>query len=163
MSPLELVPFWMPQGPWGALSQWHASPFVVDGVRYATAEHWMMAAKARLFGDAPELAVILATDDPSEAKAAGRRVRGFDAARWEPLREGVVIEGNLHKFGQNDAAREVLLSTGELLLVEASPHDRIWGVGLAADDPRLGDLRRWRGQNLLGRCLMRVRERLRVT
>jgi ribA/ribD-fused uncharacterized protein len=144
------------------LSQWYPAPFVVDGVRYATAEHWMMAGKARTFGDAATLARILADDDPASAKARGREVRGFDGDRWRAVARDIVVTGNLAKFGQHEALRRYLLGTGERLLVEASPHDAIWGIGLSRDDPRAADPARWRGENLLGFALMEVRARLRA-
>lgn len=141
-------------------SQWYPSPFTVDGVRYATAEHWMMAGKARLFDDAGALANVLANDDPAAAKAAGRRVRDFDEARWLAHRFDLVVEGNVAKFSQHPALRGFLLSTGDQVLVEASPVDAIWGIGLAAADPRVSDPSQWSGLNLLGFALMVVRERL---
>ncbi|MFB7514321.1 NADAR family protein [Streptomyces sp. NPDC056144] len=144
------------------LSQWWPSPFVVDGVRYETAEHWMMAAKARLFGDAEAERAALSARTPAEAKKAGRLVRGFDDAVWERERFGIVVEGSVHKFASDEALRSYLLSTGSRVLVEASPVDRIWGVGLAADDPRAQDPARWRGLNLLGFALMEARDRLRA-
>ncbi|MFC8508225.1 NADAR family protein [Streptomyces sp. NPDC057411] len=143
------------------LSQWWPSPFVVDGVRYATAEHWMMAAKARLFGDPEAEAAALAAPTPAQAKNAGRLVRGFDETVWERERFGIVTAGSVHKFGADEALRAFLVGTGSRVLVEASPLDRVWGIGLAADDPRARDPRRWRGLNLLGFALMEARERLR--
>lgn len=142
-------------------SQWYASPFAVDGVRYATAEHWMMAEKARLFGDEAALAKVLASGDPDAAKAAGRAVVDFDDARWRSHRETIVFRGNLAKFEQHPALREFLRATGDRILVEASPVDAIWGIGLAAADPRAQDPTQWRGLNLLGFALMRVREAIR--
>ncbi|MFI8960532.1 NADAR family protein [Streptomyces sp. NPDC053493] len=143
------------------LSQWWPSPFVVDGVRYATAEHWMMAAKARLFGDAEAERAVLAARTPAEAKNTGRLVRGFDETVWERERFGIVVAGSVHKFGADEALRAFLVGTGSRVLVEASPLDRVWGIGLAADDPRAMDPARWRGLNLLGFALMEARDRLR--
>lgn len=143
------------------LSQWYPAPFVVDGARYATAEHWMMAGKARLFGDDDALAAILDAPDPASAKALGRTVRGFDDARWNAHRFALVVEGNVHKFGQDAALRAFLLATGDRVLVEASPRDRIWGIGLGAANEDARDPRRWRGLNLLGFALMQARTRLR--
>lgn len=144
------------------LSQWWQSPFAVDGVEYATAEHWMMASKARLFDDAEAERTALAAAGPALAKKAGRLVRGFDEAVWERERSGIVVEGSVHKFRQDDRLRDYLLGTGDRVLVEASPMDRIWGIGLAADDERAQDPARWRGINLLGFALMEARERLRA-
>ncbi|WP_175439246.1 NADAR family protein [Streptomyces vilmorinianum] len=142
------------------LSQWWPSPFEVEGVRYATAEHWMMAGKARLFGDREAEQAALASRSPAEAKKAGRMVRGFDETVWERERFAIVVEGSVHKFGSDDALRAFLIGTGRRVLVEASPLDRVWGIGLAADDPRAMDPARWRGLNLLGFALMEARERL---
>ncbi|MEU9560213.1 NADAR family protein [Streptomyces fumanus] len=146
----------------GCLSQWWPSPFTVDGVEYATAEHWMMAAKARLFGDAEAERRVLAAGHPAEAKRAGRLVRGFDEAIWARERFGIVVEGSVHKFAADGALREFLLGTGDRILVEASPVDPVWGIGLAADDEAAADPERWRGANLLGFALMAARERLRA-
>lgn len=160
--------FWghrpMPDGRLSAscLSQWWPSPFEVDGVRYATAEHWMMASKARLFGDAEAERAALDAATPAQAKNAGRLVRGFDDAVWQRERFGIVVEGSVHKFSSDEALRGYLLGTGGRVLVEASPLDRIWGIGLAADDARAKDPARWRGLNLLGFALMEARERLRT-
>ncbi|HEY9371254.1 NADAR family protein [Streptomyces sp.] len=145
------------------LSQWWPSPFEVDGLRYATAEHWMMAEKARLFGDAEAEQAALTAKSPAQAKKAGRLVRGFDEAAWDRERFGIVVAGSVHKFGADDALRAFLLGTGGRVLVEASPMDRVWGIGLTADDPRAADPERWRGLNLLGFALMEAREQLRAS
>ncbi|MGW5662065.1 NADAR family protein [Streptomyces sp. NPDC003758] len=142
------------------LSQWWPSPFTVDGVEYATAEHWMMASKARLFDDAEAERKVLQSPEPALAKKAGRLVRGFDEAIWERERFGIVVEGSVHKFAAHEALRDFLLGTGERVLVETSPLDRVWGIGLAAGDERAADPERWRGPNLLGFALMEARERL---
>ncbi|MER7663380.1 MULTISPECIES: NADAR family protein [unclassified Streptomyces] len=144
------------------LSQWWEAPFEVEGVRYATAEHWMMAHKARLFGDAEAERKALEAPNPGAAKRAGREVRGFDDTLWKRERFAIVRSGSVHKFAQHAALRDFLLTTGDRVLVEASPLDRIWGIGLAADDERAQDPTRWRGQNLLGFALMEAREELRA-
>ncbi|MGW3358515.1 NADAR family protein [Streptomyces bungoensis] len=144
----------------GCLSQWWPSPFVVDGVRYATAEHWMMAGKARLFGDPEAERRVLAAEHPAAAKKAGRLVRGFDEETWARERFRIVVEGSVHKFTSDDDLGLFLLNTGDRVLVEASPVDRVWGIGLAADDEAASDPTRWRGPNLLGFALMEAREHL---
>jgi ribA/ribD-fused uncharacterized protein len=144
----------------GCLSQWWPSPFTVDGVVYATAEHWMMAGKARLFGDTEAERKAVAAGHPRTAKSVGRTVRGFDEQVWERERFALVTEGSVHKFRQHPELRDYLLGTGNRVLVEASPLDRVWGIGLAADDPRAGDPAAWRGLNLLGFALMEARARL---
>ncbi|MGW5668866.1 NADAR family protein [Micromonospora sp. NPDC003776] len=145
----------------GCLSQWWPAPFTVDGRTYATAEHWMMWHKAVLFGDAEVAAQVLTAAHPHRAKSLGRQVRGFDEATWAARRYDIVVAGSVAKFGQHEELKRFLLGTGDRVLVEASPLDRIWGIGLAADDPRAGDPERWRGHNLLGFALMEAREALR--
>ncbi|NUS17114.1 MAG: NADAR family protein [Streptomyces sp.] len=144
----------------GCLSQWWPAHFTVDGVRYATAEHWMMAGKARMFGDPDAERRIMAAAEPGAAKAAGRTVRGFDEQVWARERFALVVEGSRHKFGQHPELLEFLLATAGRVLVEASPLDRVWGIGLAAEDERAGDPARWRGLNLLGFALMDARDAL---
>ena len=146
-------------GPW-YLSQWWPGTFEVDGVAYASAEHWMMAGKARLFGDHATLAKILAAPSPGAAKGLGRRVARFDDATWTAHRYELVVRGNVAKFGQDPALRGYLLGTAGRVLIEASPLDRIWGIGLAADDRRVADPAAWNGLNLLGFALMDARDRL---
>ncbi|CAL9411545.1 NADAR family protein [Streptomyces sp. enrichment culture] len=166
---VKYLHFWghrpLPDGRVGAscLSQWWPSPFTVDGVEYATAEHWMMAAKARLFDDTEGERRVLAAEHPSEAKKAGRLVRGFDEEIWRRERFGIVVEGSVHKFAAHGELRSFLLNTGDRVLVEASPVDRVWGIGLAADAEAANDPNRWRGPNLLGFALMEARRRLRET
>jgi len=142
------------------LSQWFPAAFEVDGVRYATAEHWMMAEKARLFGDAPALGEILTATSPAEAKAHGRTVRNYSDEAWERARMDAVVRGNVAKFEQNAALGVFLRGTGDRVLVEASPRDRIWGIGMGASNPDARIPARWRGRNLLGFALMEARARL---
>jgi len=142
------------------LSQWWPSAFEVEGIVYRTAEHWMMSHKARLFGDEETASRILKAESPKDVKQLGREARGFDAAAWDAKKLAIVQEGSFHKFSQNAALRDYLLSTGDLILVEASPVDRIWGIGLAANDDRASDPHQWQGENLLGFALMHARERL---
>lgn len=142
-------------------SQWWDSPFTVDGVTYPTSEHWMMAGKARLFGDETALAQVLAAASPGAAKAVGRSVQGFDDAAWEAARFELVVQGNVHKFSAHPDLGAFLVGTGDRVLVEASPHDRVWGIGLVAGDERALRPGTWQGLNLLGFALMVARDRLR--
>ena len=144
----------------GCLSQWWPSAFTVEGVRFATAEHYMMWRKALLFGDEEAAQRIIVASHPRQAKMLGRRVRGFDEQTWADARRAIVVEAGLAKFGQRPELRDFLLGTGERILVEASPTDRIWGIGLAAVDERTADPARWRGLNLLGFALMEARRQL---
>jgi ribA/ribD-fused uncharacterized protein len=138
-------------------SQWHPASFTIEGAGYTCAEQFMMAEKARLFGDEETRARILATDSPREHKALGRRVKGFDAARWTEVCREIVYRGNVAKFTQNAELAAKLRATGDQTLVEASPLDLVWGIGLAAEDPRATDPSAWPGKNWLGEALMRVR------
>ena len=162
----ELLCFWghRPQADGGVgrgcLSQWWPCTFELDGGRYRSAEHWMMAAKARLFGDEAAASAIMAAGHPGKAKALGRQVAGYDEARWRAERFAIVVRGNLAKFSQDQSLGAWLLGTGDKVLVEASPVDRIWGIGLAADDAMTADPAAWPGLNLLGFALMEVRDQL---
>lgn len=143
-------------------SQWWQEPFVVDGVEYLTAEHWMMASKARVFNDPQSLERIIACSTPAESKARGRRVCNYDEKTWSEARYNIVVTGNLHKFGQNPKLAEFLLATGDKILVEASPYDPIWGIGIAETHVNASKPRLWPGKNLLGFALMDVRKELQV-
>lgn len=140
-------------------SQWYNAPLVVDGDRYPTAEHFMMAEKATLFGDQQIRAQVLQAPSPAAAKALGRKVRGFDAATWVANRFSIVVRANSAKFAQNPEMGQFLLQTGSHILVEASPVDRIWGIGMARDNEKVNNPNLWRGLNLLGFALMQVRDR----
>jgi ribA/ribD-fused uncharacterized protein len=139
------------------LSQWWPATFSIDGQRYPTAEHYMMAQKAKLFGDEETRSRILSAGGPAEAKSLGRRVRGFDEGLWAAGRFEIAVRGNTAKFAQNPELKEWLIGTGKVVLVEASPADTVWGIGLAASDKRALDPRTWRGLNLLGFALMKAR------
>jgi ribA/ribD-fused uncharacterized protein len=144
-------------------SQWYASRFSIDNVEYSCCEQFMMAEKARVFRDAQSERAILDADHPKAQKALGRNVRGFDEAIWNSVCRGIVYRGNLAKFGQNDPLRVTLLGTEHRVIVEASPYDRIWGIGLAPDDDRIHNPAKWRGSNWLGIAIMQVRDQLRQT
>jgi ribA/ribD-fused uncharacterized protein len=144
----------------GALSQWAPSPFTLDGVQYSTAEQYMMAMKADYFGDDDAKAKIMATDSPSEQKSIGRMVKNFNAEAWNAVSRGFVYKANIAKFTQNQWCMDELIRTGDLEIVEASPYDPIWGIGLDANDPRAQDKTQWRGTNWLGEVLMKVRKDL---
>lgn len=145
------------------LSQWWQQGFLLDDIYYRTAEHWMMAEKARLFKDRASLSLILKARTPLEAKKLGRKVKGFELEIWQANAFGIVKQGNLHKFSQHPALAAYLLSTGEKVLVEASPYDQIWGIGLTKEAPQARDPREWLGTNLLGFALMEVRDELQAS
>lgn len=138
-------------------SQWSESEFVVDEILYRTAEHWMMAKKAELFEDTEILQRILVAKSPAEAKELGRKVRNFKREIWDAEKFQLVVEGNQHKFKQHADMQEFLMNTKNRILVEASPVDNIWGIGMAQDDKDILRPDCWKGENLLGFALMEVR------
>lgn len=141
-------------------SQWYDSSFTVDGLFYRTAEHYMMAQKAKLFGDNKAFLKILESTNPGAVKSIGREIGGFSEEIWIKHRFEIVVSGNFEKFSQNAKLKEFMVSTGERILVEASPVDKIWGIGLAADNDDVENPNKWKGLNLLGFALMQVRTRL---
>lgn len=162
---LKYLYFWGHTAPNGIIntscfSQWYPSDFSADNVIYPTAEHYMMAQKALLFGDKDIFHQIIKSNHPKQAKDLGRQVTGFNEKIWNENRFDIVVQGNLAKFGQNSELKDFLLNTGNRILVEASPVDKIWGVGLAKDDERIDNPLNWQGLNLLGFALMTVRDEL---
>ncbi len=146
---------------WGkgdVFSNFHPAKFTIKGIDFNCVEQCMMYAKAKNFGDNEIAARILKEKIPNEMKKLGRLVNGFNEEKWISIREKVVYVACREKFSQNKHLMDELLSTGDLMLVEASPSDKIWGIGLSADDPNATDESKWRGQNLLGKALMRVRK-----
>lgn len=141
-------------------SQWFPGKFEENGIIYKTAEHYMMAGKARLFNDPETEEEILKAGTPNQAKALGRKVKNFDPKLWDDYKYEIVTQGNLLKFSQNHKFKDFLLSTGEKILVEASPYDRIWGIGMLETDNRAENPLLWNGENLLGFALMEVRDQL---
>ncbi len=140
------------------LSQWWKCRFEHNGLTFRSTEHWMMYQKALLFNDLAIAQQILDCHAPGEAKELGRKVTNFDNDIWNANRIQIVVEGNLLKFNQNDALRTFLLNTKQRILVEASPVDEIWGVGLSKDAKTIHNPHQWRGLNLLGFALMEVRD-----
>lgn len=149
--------FWKTESPF---SQWHSSTFEVDGISYNCCEQFMMASKARLFGDEAVLKLIMATDDPRYQKQLGRTVKNFELETWNNAVKDILKIGNLAKFRQNSHLKDKLLAT-ENELVEASPYDKIYGIGLSATDPRAKNKETWLGTNWLGEVLTEVREIIR--
>lgn len=142
-------------------SQWYDAPFAYDGCLYKTAEHFMMVEKAKLFSDSHKVPEILEADDPGKAKALGRTINNFDQKTWDDNKFEIVVRGNFEKFNRNAALKDFLLNTGDRILVEASPVDKVWGVGLAMNDPLIEYPYNWLGENLLGFALMKARQLLR--
>jgi len=138
--------------------QWYPSNFTVDGMEYVTAEQYMMAGKARLFGDKEIEAQIVKTTDPKKQKALGRKVQNFDEGVWKKSCVRIVTEGNLAKFSQDADFKKALLETAKKTLVEASPLDKIWGIGMDRKNQKAKKPAEWEGSNLLGVALMKARE-----
>jgi len=163
---LQFVYFWghrpLPDASIGpsCCSQWFDAGFDIDNIHYATAEHYMMAEKARTFGDTEALGQVLAATTPEDVKKIGRRVENFNAEVWNKRSIEVVLQGNLAKFSQNPRLGLWLRASGSSVLVEASPEDAIWGIGLHRDDPRANDPSVWPGKNLLGFAIMTARDQL---
>lgn len=143
------------------LSNWYPSNFELNGDTYLTNEHYMMAAKANLFGDQEILKKILSCQHPGEAKKLGREVSNFNEEVWLEKRFQIVVRGCFEKFNQNESLKNYLLKTGHKVLVEASPVDRIWGIGMGKNNPDAEKPSRWKGLNLLGFALMKARSQLR--
>lgn len=142
------------------LSQWFEAPFTVDGVAYPTAEHFMMAEKARLFGDLAACDRVLAAATAGEAKKIGREVTPWDQDTWAAHRFDIVVRASVGKFASNAPLRAFLLGTKDRVLVEASPRDRIWGIGMGKNNPSAENPLEWRGLNLLGFALMEARAQI---
>lgn len=141
----------------GPFSQWYPAKFRIAGKTYNCAEQYMMAMKALTFGDKETLEAIMKAASPKEQKALGRKVKGFNADKWNSLARDFVYEANYAKFS-NPTLKKLLLDTTGTELVEASPVDIIWGIGLAEDNPDAKDKSKWRGKNWLGQVLTRVRD-----
>lgn len=140
-------------------SNWHRSPFTdEDGIDYNCSEQYMMYKKAMLFGDSYIAKKILTKSDPRDQKDLGRMVANFDTKKWSDNAKKIVYEGLKLKFDQNPDLKKVLMQTSGKLLVEASPYDKVWGIGLAEDNPKIYDRNNWRGENWLGIVLTELRE-----
>ena len=142
------------------LSQWWMEDFWAIDSTYLCMEQYMMANKALLFGDEEIKKKIIECNEPQQIKELGRKVQGFDQDIWDRFKYSIVLNGNWLKFSQNRDLREYLISTGDSILVEASPYDNIWGIGFSADSPKAMNPFKWRGKNLLGFALMEVRDEL---
>ncbi len=142
-------------------SNWHPSPFVFDGINFNNSEQYMMYYKAKLFNDTVKMQEILDEPDPKEQKKLGRMIADFNDAVWLQNAEEVMVPGLKAKFQQNPTMLKELMDTNNTILAEASPSDIRWGIGLKEDDPLALDEKNWKGTNLLGVFLMKVREQIR--
>ena len=146
-------------------SQWHPAKIIAydiplfknQEVAFYNTEQYMMYMKAATFKDKKMMLKIVKEKDPKKVKRLGRQVKNFDCQIWDSVKEEIVFNGNLLKFSQNPHLKNKLLETGDKILVEASPYDRIWGIGMAKNNKNILDSSKWRGKNLLGKALMKVR------
>ena len=157
----EFIFFWNPEDtPQACLSQWTISNFEDLTQKYNCCEQYMMAQKALFFSDFENEKRILQSNDPSEMKRLGRIVKNFNSEEWNKVKYSIVLNGNYYKFSQNKEMRDFLMATGKSVLVEASPEDKVWGVGLDESNKDIYDLNKWKGENLLGFALMELRDEL---
>lgn len=144
----------------GHFSNWYPAAFVLNGYKYNCVEQYMMYMKAITFYDQDSAAKIMKSINPGEQKRLGKNVANFTDIKWDSVKEQIVYDGCLAKYIQNQDIHDLLLETGDMILVEASPYDKIWGIGLSESDSRATDESQWQGQNLLGIALMKVRKTL---
>lgn len=162
-QPLEFIFFWGHHQKTdditkSCLSQWYDCTFHEGGQAYHTAEQFMMAKKALLFDDHAIYNAILQENHPKNYKQLGRQIKNFSQAVWDREKYNIVVQGNRGKFSQNPKLGAFLQSTKGKILVEASPYDTIWGIGMKADAPNIQNPHTWRGENLLGFALMEIRD-----
>lgn len=142
-------------------SQWYKCNFTNStGITFSSAEQYMMYKKALLFKDKNIAKQILESNDPGEIKQLGRKVKNYDENTWNKFKYKIVVRGNKLKFSQNQKLLDRLLETTDKLLVEASPYDKIWGIGLTANNAIKISQNKWPGENLLGKALCEVRDYL---
>lgn len=144
----------------GEFSNWYGCDFTYKGVKFTSSEQAMMWEKANLFGDTEVANAIMRTNNPKEQKALGRKVRGFDVSVWEDNAVRLVTDICYEKFTQNKHLLTCILSYPGKTFVEASPLDKVWGIGLHYDDALASDKTQWNGTNWLGVCLNNVRDRI---
>ena len=140
----------------GPFSQWAKSPFEEFNTTFSCCEQFMMAAKAKLFNDEETYNQIMNTKSPKQHQALGRKVQGFEKDVWDNVARDYVTLGNYNKFTQNEDFFRLLYENKHRYFVEASPYDKIWGVGLAENNPLILNEENWRGTNWLGECINRT-------
>lgn len=151
-----MIYFWKTSDKYGIFSQWYKSDFKdINDIKYNCAEQFMMYQKAILFGDNDVANEILNETDPKNIKALGRKIKNFNQQEWDENKFEIVIAGNFYKFTQNNELKNILLNTGNEDIAEASPLDKIWGIGIDEKAAKSGA--EWQGENLLGKALMMVR------
>ena len=142
----------------GPFSQWYESEFSDGQNTFCCAEQFMMFNKALIFNDEQIADKILRTTDPKKHKQLGREIKGFNQAEWDIIKLIIVEQGNFLKFTSNDELKQLILKYDNF--VEGSPHDTVWGVGLHYEDDLILDPKNWKGENLLGRALLKVKNKI---
>lgn len=181
---VNIIPFWRVTDPYGMLCQWYMVDIIFDRDThkslpkkiksmkifenkklikslyntYNCSEQFMMFGKAMVFNDKIIGDKILRSASPKTHKSLGRKVSNFDADIWSSTSVEIVTLGNYLKFTQNNTLKNILSDTGDSILVEASPYDKLWGVGIKFDNKKIYDKTKWKGLNLLGEVLMSVRD-----
>ena len=140
------------------LSQFFPCKFKSNDIEYNCAEQYMMSEKAKLFKDEEIYQLILKETSPDKIKRLGRQIKNFNNREWDKNKLNIILQGNILKFSQNEDLKKFLIETGDKILVEASPYDKIWGIGLDQNNPDSRNPHKWNGLNLLGFTLMKVRD-----
>lgn len=156
----DFVFFWKPDQPNGYLGNWFNAPFHANGIHFYTSEHYMMYHKALLMGDQEIANAIIQNPDPSTAKKLGSRVKPWNEEIWIRERCRIMYEACYAKFSAHLGLRNLLIATGDAVIAEASPLDKIWGIGIGVTNKDSANPQQWKGLNLLGKVLMKVREDL---
>lgn len=148
--------------PFACFSNFYPSKFTADGKNFNCSEQYFMKKKQEMFDPTNvQLAnAIMAETSPAKIKAFGRQVKNYDETKWNQERYRVMKEALMYKFGQNQNMKQILMSTGNKILCECTNLDKIWASGLHITDPDRFDETKWKGQNLLGKALMEVRNEL---
>lgn len=141
-------------------SNWHRCRFIIEGITFNCSEQAMMYYKAKMFRDYDTANKILKSKNPREQKQLGREVKNFDESYWINNREEIMYRILYEKFTQNEDFKKELLKYKQHEFVEASPYDKIWGIGLDQTNDLILDESNWRGQNLLGKCITRLKNDL---
>ena len=147
----------------GEFSNWHPCQFVYLDNTFHSTEQAFMWRKAMCFKDKETADKILLTTDSQQAKRLGRLIKNYNEEIWGTARFWFMVYVNIQKFKQNPNLKKLLIDTENRILVEASPYDKIWGVGLEEENPLILDEKNWLGTNLLGKALMEVRNMIKFT
>lgn len=161
MKEEKVIGFYRERDEYGCFSNFYRSKFTLHGRTYFCSEQFIMVQKAQLFGDSRRIDLMMRANTPAECKALGREVFPFSAEKWEAECDRLVLPGLIAKFMQNEEIRDILLSTGDAILAECAPRDRIWGIGMGVSNPDVQHPERWSGRNRLGNLLMVTRRIIR--